>query len=58
MLKPENSLKPRLKMKAELRTTLRHIPEDIKFTLTAVVAYLTTTVAYLWIYIKIEFTKN
>ena len=53
----KNSLKPRLKMEAARLTTLRHIPEDLKFTFTAVVTYLPTTLAYLWLHIKIEFTK-
>jgi hypothetical protein len=54
----KNSLKPKLKMEAAHRTTLRHIPEDLKFTFTAVVTYLPTTLAFLWVYIKIEFTRN
>lgn len=54
----KNSLKPRLKMEAARRTTLRHIPEDLKFTLTPAVTYLPTTLAHLWICIKSELMKN
>jgi len=41
----KNSLKPRLKIEAARRTTLRHIPEDLKFTFTALVTYLPTSLA-------------